>query len=356
MSIKSIPYICDYCGETHLITKSQHNKLLSGKQKHSFCSIRCKSSYQQNGTNIKCENCGKVFYRRKYHAEKNNNNFCCMECYNEFYSKQAREVRVCEQCGKEYIVLKAHNQRFCSPSCNSKWQSTLLGKDNPKFIQKIIRCDYCDKEFYTMNYRIKKEGKNFCSVKCRQEWFSKIWSQQEEWKEKSRKKIIETLSSGKMSSVETKPQVIVNSILDELKINYQREFPTGHYLIDNYLTDNDLMIEVQGDYWHCSPIKFHDKINSRQSFGIRRDKSKHTYILNKFGINILYLWEYDIIHNLELCKKLILEYVSMRGQLKNYHSFNYIITDDCLNLKSELIKPYQEQEYEIYKNKIIKAS
>jgi hypothetical protein len=62
------------------------------------------------------------------------------------------------------------------------------------------------------------------------------------------------------------------------------------------------------------------------------------------NIDILYLWEYDIANNIELCKNLILKYINNNGILDNYQSFNYILKDNNLVLSNDIIKPYIEYE------------
>lgn len=138
---------------------------------------------------------------------------------------------------------------------------------------------------------------------------------------------------GTKNSIETsKPQQIINDLLDEMCVGYIGEYDCKYYLIDHYLTDYNLMIEVQGDFWHCSPLLS----NKSNTFGIEgnklKDKRKHSYIRNNYNIEILYLWEKDINDNIELCKKLIEEYINNKGILENYHSFNYILNEQG-NLK-----------------------
>ena len=60
-----------------------------------------------------------------------------------------------------------------------------------------------------------------------------------------------------------------------------------------------------------------------------------------YNIEILYLWESDILNNLSLCKALIAEYISNNGVLKDYNSFNYQL-DTLTNklVKNKNINPY----------------
>ena len=154
------------------------------------------------------------------------------------------------------------------------------------------------------------------------------------------------MESGAISLTNSKPQLIVNDMLDNLGIQYRNEENFKYYAVDNYLVDYNLVIEVMGDFWHCSPFKYSkDKAYAHQLHTISRDKAKHTYILNYHGIEILYLWETDIDKNPDVCERLIVEYVNNAGVLDNYHSFNYHLADDgqlCLN--ASIIVPYQQQE------------
>ena len=74
-----------------------------------------------------------------------------------------------------------------------------------------------------------------------------------EQKEKIRLRIAQ--NSARSNKRNSKIQLKINSILDELKINYEREKIFEYYAADNYLNDFNLIIEVMGDYWHGNPNK-----------------------------------------------------------------------------------------------------
>ena len=342
LSIKNIQHKCDYCGKLHLIDNSTNNKLLSGKQKNCYCSKECKSLAQHTGCNVECDYCHKMFYRRAYHIDRQNsrkqNKFCSVECEMNYKSEQAREIRICEVCGKEFECKKKSEQRFCSYECQNKWQTTIVGEANPNFKQELATCTYCNKPFYAKLYKLNSGQKLFCSVDCRRNWFAEIYSQSEEVKEFHRKKIIEGFKEGKYSKLDTTPQIIVNNILDNNNIAYEREHDLTYYSIDNFLIDSGLIIEVMGDYWHCNHIKYNGFKYDSQKEAIRKDKAKHTYIKKYCDVEVLYLWEYDIINNKELCEKLILEYIKKNGKLQNYHSFNYVLDNNILHLSDNIIE------------------
>lgn len=342
LGVKNIPHKCDYCGKAHLIDSSTNNKLISGKQKKCYCSKECKRLSQHTGYDIECDYCHKSFYRRGNHIDRQikrgQNKFCSVECEINYRAEQARETRICKICGKEFECKKRLEQRFCSHDCQNKWQTTITGELHPQFSQKLITCTYCGEPFYAKQYKLNSGQNLFCSADCRRNWFAEIYSQSEEVKEFHRKKILKNFQEGKHSKLDTKPQIIVNDILDTNKIIYEREYNLTYYSLDNFLTDSGLMIEVMGDYWHCNPTKFDVPKYDSQKEVIRKDKAKHTYVKKCYDVEILYLWEHDIEHNKEMCEKLILEYIDKNGMLQNYHSFNYVLNDDVLSLSDNIIE------------------
>jgi hypothetical protein len=219
----------------------------------------------------------------------------------------------------------------------------MTGENNPRWVDRItIKCDYCGKDIELRPYDTVNQEHFFCSRECFGKWRSENLSGEnspcfgrgdELWTEEMRKnqaiKAVKRLKKMNFSSKPTEPQIIINNLLSKLNINYDNEYDCKYYLIDNYLTDNNLMIEVQGNFFHCNPTM--NLLNSRKNKIIAKDKSKHIYIKRYYGVEILYLWEKDIKENIKLCEELIKYYINMNGKLDNYHSFNYYI-----NSKEEL--------------------
>ena len=353
---KIYPYKCKVCGKEFCIDKATMNKLISGKYKDTYCCKECSVIAKQTGREYVCDNCGKVFYRKPSHAQRHEKQFCCSECSSEYVHNLNTETRQCGICGKEFEVTRASTQRFCSRQCQGKWQSTQINELNPRSRKKKISCDYCGKDFLVKNYKIGTFNNLFCSNACRRRWFAEIFTQDEKYKEQSRIRGAYIMSMratiDDCDKINSKPQLIANSLLDALSIEYEREKQFTYYSADNYLPYFNLIIEIQGDYWHCNPIKYTDKISGIQADNIRSDKAKHTYLKNKYGIDVLYLWESDLYKKSDLCKALIKLYVDNNGILPNYNSFNYQLIDDKAVLSEDLIVPYQEQPYEFYGEKI----
>ena len=216
------------------------------------------------------------------------------------------------------------------------------GKYHSSYVERLtLNCAYCGKEVYRLESNIKNNNNTFCSPQCSAKWKSENMSGEnspifgkaslwwtDDMKRNKAKQQIEYLKSTDFSYSMTKPQLIINNLLDSMNIQYTNEYDCKYYLVDNYLTEYNLMIEVQGNFFHCNPTM--NCKNSREAKIKAKDKSKHTYIKKYHGIEVLYLWEYDIENNLEVCGKLIEKYINNNGRLNNYHSFNYCLEDNKL--------------------------
>lgn len=245
-------------------------------------------------------------------------------------------------CDSIFHVSKKSTQRFCSIQCQGKWQSTQIGSLNPRTNKIECYCDNCNKKIMVIPSNFNRFDKHFCNEKCRQNWYTNVFSQSEDWKEISRKRAVNILSN-KLIDTNTKPQIIINDLLDSMQIKYRNEENFIYYSIDNYLYEHNLAIEVMGDFWHCNPQKYTYKtMRDIQRKRIPKDKAKHTYISKYYGIEILYLWETDIYKNISVCKKLIEKYISNNGVLDNYNSFNYHMENSKIKLNKNIITPYQE--------------
>jgi len=317
-----------------------------------FCSNECYIKNKQNQIEITCKICGKIFNVKA--SEKEKYSTCSKECsriyFKQIQEENAKKCRIdfkCDYCGKDHTTIKSqylkYNTHFCSKACKNKWHSeNITGKDNPLFTSVLIDCDNCGTSFYQKQNKIEKQTNNYCSNKCREQYFAEVISQTDENRECHRIKAVEMLEQGLMPNTNTSIQIIVDSLLDELNIQSINEKGFKYFAIDNYLDEFNLAIECMGTFWHSDSRKYNVINYGMQKDRIYRDKSKHTYIKNNHGIEILYLWEKDINDNPEMCSELIKQYILNDGFLNNYHSFNYSILQDNLILHNDLIIPYMD--------------
>jgi G:T-mismatch repair DNA endonuclease (very short patch repair protein) len=105
----------------------------------------------------------------------------------------------------------------------------------------------------------------------------------------------------KYSEIDTIPEKITEDLLLKLNINYNKKENIGYYNCD-FVVGN-LIIEVQGDYWHANP-KFYKSFDKIQQKNITRDKRKLSFLSSK-NFSVLYLWEYDLKNNINICEEQI---------------------------------------------------
>ena len=254
----------------------------------------------------------------------------------ESKKNNSNKIKICEFCGKEYRS-KYKGQKFCSRECVNKHQETLIGELSPKYNHIDIKCEICGKIVSVKQSKVGKQ--RFCSNECKEIWYNKYRNTPEKIKEQA-VAVVKLLTEGKIKKSMTKPHVIIDETLEQLDILHINEYNITYYSVDIYLPDSNLMIEIMGDYWHSNPTtKYGSAKNEQQQKRIGKDKAKHSYIRNQYGIEVLYLWEYDIINRVEICKHLILDYINNKGCLRDYNSFNYNIVNDKLCLNEEIIYP-----------------
>lgn len=81
----------------------------------------------------------------------------------------------------------------------------------------------------------------------------------------------------------TKPHLKVMALLDTLGFTYKPEKSIGPWNFDLFVPAKNLLIEVQGDYWHS------------RSDQIWRDKAKASYIANFKEYTLRYIWEHECL-------------------------------------------------------------
>lgn len=102
--------------------------------------------------------------------------------------------------------------------------------------------------------------------------------------------------------------------LEKLKVPYQYQFEAkdiGRFY-DFYLPQSNLIIEIDGDYWHGNPDKYEkDELKKHQIRAQRVDEYKNKWAL-LHGIPILRIWESDIRKNPKKVMKILKEELNIQ--------------------------------------------
>lgn len=317
---------CKHCGKMFAPTGKRPNLQL-------YCSPQCKSLEDSSRIfrhKYICANCGKEIFRS--YKIKSKQPFCDQECYSAYKHALCFENRKCEFCGHDFECSKLSTKRFCCPECQVGWQraNPVCGENHPSYNHDIsiedrtLVCQYCGKKYLVKPYEISVS--KYCSRECKHNGMLDAARYTKTWEER----------------IDTIPQRITNQLLDELQISYTNEYRCGYFSIDNYCDQLNLPIEVMGTYWHADIRSYPDEISELQKRDIVQDKRKHTFVLNHLNAEILYLWEYDLHNNLEVCEQLVKDYIQNNGKLLNYHSYNYHLEGGVLTINDTLMYGYME--------------
>jgi len=96
---------------------------------------------------------------------------------------------------------------------------------------------------------------------------------------------------------DTKPEIKSEKILEENNINYKKQFRLGNRLFDFYLPDYNILIEVDGIFYHGKNIKDEDLKYDIQKKSRKIDKLKDKIALDN-GYKLFRVWE-DELYKLE---------------------------------------------------------
>ena len=278
----------------------------------------------------------------------------------------------CKVCGCEVITTPGVYRKQKTFACELHKQYRPRGKNSAFYNRIITSCSLCGKEIELTPFDFQKtnsfgDSNHFCSQQCYWKFRSEYYCGEkgamynhiytEEQKENLSRGVAKRFK--KTNLTDTKIQLSINQMLNDLSIEYEREYTLDYYACDNFLTDYNLIIEVMGDYWHGNPIRYNASeylMNNIQARTILKDKQKRGYIQNHFGYPILNLWESDIEKYPDKCMALISMFVESYGRMENFHSFNYSYDDNVLRLNENLIIPYQEMSANDYSHLIKQIS
>lgn len=106
------------------------------------------------------------------------------------------------------------------------------------------------------------------------------------------------------SNLETK----ISEVLNYLSISYTTQFHIKGKIFDFKISNTNILIEVNGDYWHCNPtkysidevVKFPGEIRKVKDVW-KKDNDKRERV-EKIGYKVIYIWEDEIKKTKDLSK------------------------------------------------------
>jgi len=114
-------------------------------------------------------------------------------------------------------------------------------------------------------------------------------------KQRMREATLKRIKNGSFPQTNTLPAKKFKSILERLNIRHEEEKIVDVWSFDFYLIDNDVYIEVDGDYFHSNPMLYPDGPTTKtQKINYYRDEKKNTFCKNN-NIELIRFWESDIL-------------------------------------------------------------
>jgi G:T-mismatch repair DNA endonuclease (very short patch repair protein) len=153
--------------------------------------------------------------------------------------------------------------------------------------------------------KISKGAKNIPKPKPKGFGIGRIHSQ--ETKDKMSNTAINNLfKSGKARR--SNLEIGFEHILEELNLIFTHSFyvPSIKKVYDFYLPEYKILIEIDGDFWHCNPLKYDKPVCKSQEINISNDDFKNKWARDN-GYKLLRFWENDINNNVQQVKKTLLE-------------------------------------------------
>jgi G:T-mismatch repair DNA endonuclease (very short patch repair protein) len=202
----------------------------------------------------------------------------CSKLKYQFDGKQYSIERVCPICNQK-IQTKSKDKTICCRNHLNKLKGTSL-------------CKSCSLKLQT------GEGNPFYGKKHTK---------------KSILKMTKTLTKNpRKFSSSSKPETVIFNILKDMDYDVKKSHRVSRYICDIFVKKFNLIIEYNGDYWHCNPKKYeqdykhpHKKKTASQ---IWDEDKKRIDNLIKLGYNLEVIWESDFDTQLTI-KNIIKKYV-----------------------------------------------
>jgi very-short-patch-repair endonuclease len=124
------------------------------------------------------------------------------------------------------------------------------------------------------------------------------WVRTEKHNIENSKRGIKYLKNNKNKKINTKPERKVIGILKDNNIKYKFQYVikcnNGKFkMYDFYLKNYNLLIEVDGTYWHSKGIKDRD-IKNKNLLNIRKNDKIKTKLAKEKGFKLIRVWEDEI--------------------------------------------------------------
>lgn len=155
--------------------------------------------------------------------------------------------------------------------------------------------------------KISKGAKGIPKPKPEGFGFGRIQSKEtrEKMSDSAIQRIIKT-GKVKRSLLEIRFETFLETLDIKFISSYYINTKNYHFIFDFYLPKDNILIEVDGDFWHCNPKTHSFPICKTQEINVKNDQEKNKWA-EENGYKLLRFWEDDINNNIKQVKQILLE-------------------------------------------------
>jgi len=198
----------------------------------------------------------------------------------------------------DIMLLKYGKKRITNPTKISEIRNNFTKDKWDGIINKTEST--CLEKYGVKNYAQTDEFRKLSSVSSKIWWLSLTDIEKSEFFKNN-------------SNLVSKLEYKVREVLDKNNIFYTPQVFVGGKSYDIKIRNSNILIEVQGDYWHANPKKYkpndvipypNNVIKKAKEVWLKDEEKKINAM--KYGYNVLYLWETDINNSKNNIEDLIL--------------------------------------------------
>jgi very-short-patch-repair endonuclease len=257
-------------------------------------------------TKIKCELCGKYFKSITNSHLRDKHQLTTQEYKTRFPSAQM----ISEEHNKKLAVWreskenKAHLLQFGKEVWNSEKRinavisavkSEEYRKNHSEIMKEVVKNH---RELFPMAHSPRRGKEHHHHGKSNyQRWYERFGKEVADEKLLDWKRKNKIFSKSRFTSAEVK----VHQILTECSINFIPQYDAfGKYYVDIFIPNLNLVLEVDGDFWHANPSKYsaNDTLNfpnrPRTAMEIWESDRKRQQEIESFGVVVKRIFQSEI--------------------------------------------------------------
>jgi very-short-patch-repair endonuclease len=215
---------------------------------------------------------------------------------------RATVARICQWCNGPYTIKRSedYKSKYCSRRCHNRANVSARYKDT---VYTFFNCVGCGKRKRCSPGRLPTI--QYCSHVCRQKRVPYICIECGKEgvcvacqvpRKKFCSRTCRSIHIARTACLVSPTSIEIETYqaLTALGVEFIPQHRIGKYVTDAFIPAANVVVECQGDYWHCNPKIYSDgPINERQVKQVNKD-ARRMADLRARGYQVVELWESEI--------------------------------------------------------------